>query len=190
MKCGGEKMLLANQDGEAVALGQYFDIGTCFYNAGGANEDHFQRTAFKLCFGVENGAVNLASVRIALYRHVEHGKAFLRRIQHLFCQQNAAGAGTEGRLLLHKRLQGVEKSVAGEELQECGRFSAGNNQAIDCRQLFRFANEDCLGTGITKGNGMRVIVALNCEYADARWVLCCGSQVLPLLTYIEIASFQ
>ena len=182
MECGCKNMLLADENREALALGEDFDTFACLHDAWGADVDHLQWAAFQLRFSFDDGAVDLASVGIAFHGRVEHGKALLCGIANLFCQQNASGAGAEGRLRFHEGLQSVEEAVAGEEFQECGRFAAGDDESVDVDQLLGLADEDGFGSGIAQGGGVGIEVALNGEDSDARRILCFDGQVpLPLL---------
>jgi hypothetical protein len=146
MECGGKNMLLADENREAVALGEDFDTFAGLHDAWGADVDHFQRSAseFRLC--LDNGAVDLASVGIAFHGRVEHGKALLRWIADFFCQQDASGAGAEGWLRFHEGLQRVEEAVASEKFQECRGFAAWDDEAVDVDQLLGLADEDGFGS--------------------------------------------
>ena len=160
--------MLADEGGEAVALGQYFNAFAGFYDARGADVDHLQWAACELCLGLDDGAVVLASVGVALDRYVEDGETFLRGVADFFCQQDASGAGAEGRLPADEGFERVEKAVAGEEFEEGGRFAAGDDEAVDVGQLFRLADEDGFGSGFAQGCGVGVVVALNGENSDVR----------------------
>ncbi len=182
MECGGKNMQLADENREAVALGEDFDTFAGLYDTWGADVDHLQWAPSQFRFGFDDGTVDLASVGIAFHRRVEHGKALLRWIADFFCQQNASGAGSEGRLRFHKGLQRVEEAVAGKKFQECGRFAAGDNEAVDVYQFLGFADEDGFGSGVAQGGGVGIEIALNGEDADAKRILCFDGQVpLPLL---------
>ena len=71
MEGGRHDLALANQDREAIALGQHFNGRTGLGNAWGADEDHLQRAAGKLGFGSQNGRVDLAPVSVALHDGIE-----------------------------------------------------------------------------------------------------------------------
>jgi hypothetical protein len=182
MECGCKNMLLADENREAVALGEDFDTRARFYDPWGADVDHLQRAAVQFRFTFDDGAVDLASVGVAFDGGVEHGKALLRRVADFFCQQDASGAGAEGRLRFYEGLQRIEEAVAGEEFQECGRFAAGDDEAVNVDQLLRLAYEDGFGSGVAQCCGVGIEIALNGEDTDARRILCCDGQVpLPLL---------
>src|SRR6185312_4549681 len=131
MKGCGEEVVLLDQDREAVALGEDFDAGAGLYDARGADVDHFERAAGELGGCGFNGAVDLASVGVALDGGVEDAEAGLRRMQHFLCEEDAAGAGSEGGFGLHKLLKRGEKAIALEELEEGGGFAAGDDEAVD-----------------------------------------------------------
>ena len=182
MERGCKNMLLADENREAVALGEDFDTFASLYDAWGADVDHLQWAAFQLRFSFDDGAVDLASVGIAFHGRVEHGKALLRWIADFFCEQNASGTGAEGRFRFYKGLQRVEEAVAGEEFQECGRFAAGDDEAVDVYQLLGLADEDGFGSCIAQGDGVSIEIALNGEDTDAGRILRFDGQVpLPLL---------
>ena len=182
MKGGGEDVLLADQGGGVVAFGEDFDTGPGFYDAGSADVDHFERAAFQLGFGGDDGAVDLSSVGVALDGGVEDGEAFLRGIQDLLRQQDAAGAGAEGGLPVDELLQRAEKAIAGQELEEGSRFAAGNDEAVDVGQLFRLADEDGFSSGAAQGGSVGIEIALNGEDADFR-LLRAGQVPLPPVLY-------
>lgn len=182
MECGCKNMLLADENREAVALGENFDRCAGPHDARGADVDHLQRAAFQFRFAFDDGAVELASVGVAFHGRVEHGEALLRWIADFFCQQDASGTGAEGWLHFHEGLQRVEEAVAGEEFQECGRFAAGDDEAVYVDQLLGLADEDGFGSGIAQCGDVGIEIALNGEDADARRILCFDGQVpLPLL---------
>lgn len=189
MECGGKNMLLADENGEAVALGEDFDTFAGLHDAGGADVDHLQWAAFEFRCGFDDGAVDLTSVGIAFHGRVEHGKALLRGVADFFCQQDASGTGAEGRLRFHEGLQSVEEAVAGEEFQKCGRFAAGDDEAVDVYQLLGLADEDGFGSGVAQGGGVGIEVALNGEDADARRILCFDGQV-PLPYFFADSLFS
>ena len=183
MECGCKNMLLADENREAVALGEDFDCCAGLYDAWSADIDHLQWAAFQFRFGFDDGAVDLASVSVAFDCRVEHRKALLRGIADFFCQQDASGAGAEGWLRFHEGLQRVEEAVAGEEFQECGRFAAGDDESIDVDQLLGLADEGGFGSGVAQCDGVSIEIALNGEDTDAGRILRFDGQVpLPLLS--------
>ena len=179
MECGGKNMLLADENREAVALGEDLYSFAGLHDAWGADVDHFQRSARELRLCLDNGAVDLASVGVTFHGGVQNSEAFLRWIEYLFCQQDASGAGAEGRLYFYEGLQRVEEAVAGEKFQECRGFAAGDDESVDVDQLLGLADEDGFSSGVAQGGGVGIEIALNGEDADARRILCCDGQVPP-----------
>ena len=137
-----------------------------FHDAGGADEDHFERAAGELRFAGLDGGVDLAAVGVALDGGVEDAEALLRRVRDFGGEQDASGAGAEGGLGADEVLEGGEEAVALEKFEEGGGFAAGDDEAVDCGELLGFADEDGLGAGFAQGLGVGVVVALEGEDAD------------------------
>src|ERR1700761_6165031 len=78
MEGGGEDAALADEDGEAIAAGKDFDIGTGFNDAWGADEDHLERLGTELRWDGEDRRIDLAAVGIALYDGIKEAEANLR----------------------------------------------------------------------------------------------------------------
>ena len=77
MESGGEDVSLLDQDGEAVALGEDVDTGSGLHDTRGADVDELHGAAFEFCRRGFDGAVDLASIGVALDRCVEDGEALL-----------------------------------------------------------------------------------------------------------------
>ena len=75
MEGGGQDAALANQRGEAVALGEDLDAGTVLDDARSADEDHLQRAAGEAVCGGDDGRVDLAAVGVALDDCIEQPQA-------------------------------------------------------------------------------------------------------------------
>ena len=138
---GGEEMAFADEDGEAVAGGEGFDVGAGAGDAGGADEDHLEWAAGELGRGGEDGGVDLAAVGVALDGDVEGGEGRLRGILDVLGEQDGAGAGAEGRRGLDEGLEGVEEAVALEEFEEGGGFAAGDDEAVEIGEFGWGADE-------------------------------------------------
>ena len=83
-------------------------------------------------------------------------------------QQDTAGAGAEGRLFGDEALQRFEQAVAFQEFQECSRFAARQDQAVEAVQLRRFSYLDGIGARLFQRLGVSGKVSLDGEHADAR----------------------
>lgn len=166
MKRSGEQVTLTDEDGEAVAFGEGFDIGAGVGDAGGADEDHLERTAFELGWRGENGGVDLATVGVALDGDVEDGERFLRGIFYLLCQQDGSGAGAEGWGGFDEGLQDVEEAVALKKFEESGGLAAGDDEAVEVFELCRVADELCGDAERFEGFGVGFKCALQGEDAD------------------------
>jgi hypothetical protein len=185
---GGQQIFFADEGGGVVAFGEDFDSRAGFHDPWGTDVDHLERSAWEFGVGGDDGAVDLASVGVALDGGVEDGEAFLRGIEDFLGQKDAAGAGTEGRLLADEALEGIEEAVAGEELEEGGGFAAGNDEAVNVGQLFRLADEDGFGSGVAEGCCVGIEISLNGEDADDRFF---GAGQIPLpLFFTGIVYFQ
>ena len=167
MEGGGHEVALLDEDREAIAFGEDFDAGAGFGDAGRANVDHFERTAGELRVGGLDGGVDLAAVGVALDSGVQDAEALWRGMGDLVGEQDAAGAGAEGGLVLDEGAERGEEAVTFQEFEEGCGFTAGNDEAIDCAELFGFADEDGLGSGFAEGLGVGIVVALDGENADA-----------------------
>jgi hypothetical protein len=66
-----------------------------------------------------------------------------------------------------------------EEFEHRRRFAARENQAIQIRQFFGFADQDCSRAEDYKGASVGLIVALEGKYADCdRLAVACAVSVL------------
>ena len=166
MEGGGEDVSLLDEDGEAGALGEDVDAGSGLHDAGSADVDELERAAGEFGVGDLDGAVDLASVGIALDRGIKHAKAGLGGVRNLFCKQDAASTGSEGGLAFDEFLERAEKAVALEKFQEGGGFTAGDDEAIDFGKLLGLTDENRFCSGVAEGCGMSVEIALDGEDAD------------------------
>jgi len=130
VKGGGEQMAGADQGGEAVAGGEGFDGGAGEADAGGTDEDHFERAAGEGGVGGEDGGVDLAAVGVAFDGDVEGGERALGRVFDVVGEQDGAGARAEGGSGADPGLENVEEAVALEEFEHGGGFAAGHDEAI------------------------------------------------------------
>ena len=166
MEGGGEDVSLLDEDGEAGALGEDGDAGSGLHDAGSADVDELERAAEKFGVGDLDGAVDLASVGIALDGGVEDSEAGLRGVGDFFCEEDAASAGSEGGPGGDERLQRAEEAVTLEEFEERRGFAAWDDEAVDVVELLRLADEDWGGSRFAKSGGVGVEVALDGEDAD------------------------
>jgi hypothetical protein len=138
---GGEQVALADENREAVAGGEGFDLWAGMRDARGADEDHLQRAAWEFGGGGEDSGVDLAAVGVALNGDVECGEGSLRGVLHVFCEEDCARAGTEGWRRFDEGLEGVEKAIALEEFEERGGLAARDDEAVEAGQLGRGADQ-------------------------------------------------
>src|SRR5260370_526502 len=153
----GEKIALANEDGEAVAGGEGFDRRAGADDARGADEDHLEWAAFEFGGGGEDGGVDLAAVGVPLDGDVECSEGFLGGAFAVSGEEDRAGGGAEGGGGVDEGLEGVEEVVALEELEHGGGLAAGHDEAVD----FWWAGEviggaDELGGGSESLQGLDV----------------------------------
>src|SRR5271154_4907132 len=120
---GSEEVAFADEDREAVAGGEGFDVGAGVRDAWGADEDHLEWAAFKFRRLGEDGGVDLASVGVALDGDVDGGEGGLRGVLDVLREEDRAGAGAEGWSGFYEGLQSVEEAVALEEFEEGGGFA-------------------------------------------------------------------
>lgn len=66
VKRGRQKMSLSDEDWKAITLSKHFDVRTRLKDARRADKDHFQGSSGELGFQCLDGAVNLATIGIAL----------------------------------------------------------------------------------------------------------------------------
>ena len=167
MEGGGHDVALLDEDGEAVAGGEDLDAVAGFYDAGRADVDHFERAAGELRVARLDGGVDLAAVGVALDGGVEDAEALLGRVRDFSREEDASGAGTEGGFAGDEVLEGGKEAIALEKFQKRGRFAAGDDEAVNGGELFRFADQDGVGSGFAEGLGVGVVIALDGEYAYA-----------------------
>ena len=163
MESGGEDVSLLDQDGEAVALGEDVDTGSGLHDTRGADVDKFHGAAFEFCWRSLNGAVDLASVGVALDGGIEDGEALLRRVGDFFSKKDASGAGAERGACADKGLKAAEEAVSLEEFEKGGGFAAGDDESVDAVELLGLADKNWFGSGFTQGRGVRLEVALDGE---------------------------
>ena len=174
MEGGGEEMALADEDREAVAGGEGFYVGAGAGDAGGADEDHLQWSAFEFGRGGEDGGVDLAAVGVALYCDVHGREGGLRGLLDVFGEEDGAGAGAEGGGVLDEGGEDVEELVALKEFEHGGGLAAGDDEAVDgwlAVEGGEFAGgADELGrdTEGLQGFGVGLVGALQGEDADGQ----------------------
>lgn len=171
---GGHEVTLADEGGEAFALGEDLDGGTGAGDAGGADEDHLERTAGKGSLGGEDGGVDLASVGVALDDGVEEAEGTLGRMENFASEQDGSGTCAEDGFGLAEQLEGVEEAAALEEFEHGGGFAAGEDEAFEGVRGWAVEAEvlggfDERGDGAAVGEGLGVggVVALEGEDAYA-----------------------
>src|SRR6266853_758439 len=96
-------LALAHQHGIFAFGCDYFYSRTRAFNFGSANEDHLNRLIEKA--PLADGAVDLPAIGIATYGNVERAQASLLWVLDFGREQDASGAGSEGRLQAHKIFQ-------------------------------------------------------------------------------------
>src|ERR1700723_2856787 len=158
MEGGGEEMALADEDREAVAGGEGFYVGAGAGDAGGADEDHLQWSAFEFGRGGEDGGGDLAAVGVGLY-----------------CDGHGREGGRRGLLgVFGEGGGGVEELVALKEFEHGGGLAAGDDEAVDgwlAVEGGEFAGgADELGrdTEGLQGFGVGLVGALQGEDADGQ----------------------
>jgi hypothetical protein len=91
-----------------------------------------------------------------------------------------SSAGPEGGLLAAEGLQSFKEVALGQKLEHGGRLAARQNQPIQAGEFLRFAHLCRLGPGSCQGFSVSAIIALNCQYADARPRAFCRQPCSPL----------
>src|SRR5271170_2173743 len=158
----GHQLSLPYQHGEALAVGEHFNIRANFDDAWRAYVDHLQRAAEQGSLLSEDRAIDLAAVGIALDRGIEDAEAGLGWMDNFFRQQNAASAGAKSGISLDEFLELTEKAVAFKKTEHGGRLAAGNDEAVEAAQLLGSADHHRLSPGVDQGPRMGGVVALNC----------------------------
>src|SRR5437588_8594325 len=113
-----------------------------------------------------DGAVDLASVGVAAYAHVQGSERYLWRILHVVRQKNSAGAGAKGRLGSDKVAQLIEKSLLFKEVQKGAGLASGNHNGINGIQLLRLAHQEHLDAQPLQHGPVGVVVALDGQDPD------------------------
>lgn len=163
----GHHAPLADKRRGAVTKSKGLHAGADFGKAWSSNEDHFQRTAGKIRFGVEDGRIDLPAVGVAFDHGIEHSDAGLRGIPYLARQKNGAGAGPEDRLRAAELFQSLKETMPLQELQHGRRFATRQNQSVETGKILRLAYFDRYGVHLFQRRGVGGIVALNREDTDA-----------------------
>src|SRR5581483_2597422 len=160
MKRGRHDLALADENRIVAFAREDFHLFPNALDLGSADEDGFERAAGQGSFGGVDG-------------DVERAQALLFGPGHLTREQNCAGACAERRFRAHEIAQPALK-FRTEKLQECGRFSAGDDESVEVVELFRLAHQDDLGPELLEPAAMRVEVALQCENTNRH-----GNKTLP-----------
>ena len=101
------------------------------------DELRFNRMSVSLNCERRGERVNLTAVKIPVSRDVDESKALLRGVVHLARCENGAGADAPYRMCKRESLKVTLHAVAFYESKHCGAFSAGEDQSIDTREIFR-----------------------------------------------------
>lgn len=166
MESRGEEVAFADQDREAVACGEGFDLWAGAGDAGGTDEDHLEWAAFDLGWDGEDGGVDLAAVGVALDGDVERVEGGLRGMLNVLGEEDGTGAGAEGGSVLDEAGEGVKELIALEELEHGGGLAAGDDEAVEIDQLFGGANKLGGDAKVGEGLGVGLVSALKGEDAD------------------------
>src|SRR5450432_1766832 len=129
---------------------------------GGADEDHFERgvgVAVAGEYSFADGAVDLAAVGVADDAHVDGAEAGLRGVFYFGGEEDGSGTGTEGGLGVDELLQLCE-SFFSQQFQECARFAAGDDQAVDVIELVGLFDEHDFGAEFFEAAAVGVKIAL------------------------------
>src|ERR1700761_168319 len=105
MEGGSQQSALPHQHWKTVPLRHYFDSIAHTGNAWGTDVHHLQGTTGQAGFAGSDGAIDLPAVGVPLHADVHDREALLWRRGDFASQQDAAGAGAEGRLFGHKTLK-------------------------------------------------------------------------------------
>lgn len=178
MEGGGENVVLANQDREAVATGEDLDARTGGDDARGADEDSFEGYGVRaeIAGGVEveiqgeDGGVSLISVGVAFDDDIDGGEAVLGGVADFAGQKDGSGAGAEDWFLGGEGAEVFEKAAAMEELEHGGGFATGEDEGVDLCEGFSSLYERRDRSDFGESGGVRFIVALEGEDADTRLV--------------------
>ena len=165
MEGGGEDVAFTDEDRKVVAGGESFDLRAGVSDAGGTYEDHLEWAAGEFCRLGEDGGVDLAAVGVALDGDVKDSEGFLRRVQHVSCQENCSGAGAEGWRGCDEGFEGSEEAVALEEFEEGSGFAAGDDEAVQIDEFGWGADEFCRRAESSEGFGVGFECALEGEDA-------------------------
>ncbi len=134
---------------------------------GRANENHFERLVVQSCFAGDDVAVDLAAVAVAKDGHVEEAEGILFRIFYVGGEQDCAGAGAENWTVRRDELSdGFVEAFFLEELELCGAFAAGKDQAVAAFEIGGRADLDGVGAEIGEHFCVGGEVALDSEDSD------------------------
>lgn len=164
-RCGHE-FSLSDKYWEAVAAGQYLNLGTGLDNARGANENHFKRFAGKRRWRDEDAGVNLAPVSVSFHDRVERAQAALNGIAHVAREQDSAGAGAERGVGVNEFFQTIKEVAALKESEHRGGLATGKDEAVDQIEFVGIADRHGGSAGFREGGGVGGVIALDGEDTD------------------------
>ncbi len=120
-------------------------------------------------FDVGDERVDLATVRVALDRDVEHAERRRRQPVGRACEQDHARAGAEHRPLAHESLERCAQPGGLEQAQHGRRLAAGQHQCVEPLEVARAASRAPASTP-SASSVARVAgeVALQAQHTDAR----------------------
>lgn len=132
-----------------------------------ADEDHLERRPGQRRRRRENGRVDLPAIGVAFNRNIERMERGLRRIQHRVGQQDAAGAGAEGRLTANEEVQRPKEAATLQVFKKRSRFAARDNQPVERLELMWLPNQHSVSAKLPKHGRMNIVSALQGQHADS-----------------------
>lgn len=163
---GGEDATVADEHRVAIAVGERLDARSKPCDPRRANEYHLYGAAGECGLGAEDHRVVLAAVGVAFHCDIQRGKASLRRVLHLFGEQNTAGARAEHGLGVNERVEHLVKAGALQMLEESSGLAARNDKGVEVLQVFGLADEARGRAKFGKSLGVDLKGALKGEDTD------------------------
>jgi hypothetical protein len=164
MKCGGEEILVLNEDGLARIFGENIESGAGTFDDGAADENHFERVGLQFGRAEENVAGDLAAVGVAKNGHVHEAKRGLGGIFDFGGEKNCASTCTEnGAAGVCEIANCVVEAFFLEELKLRGAFAARKDETIALFEVGDSANFERFRGELAQARRVGLEVTLNGE---------------------------
>ncbi len=168
MKCSRQQPPLPDQCRRPIARSQRLYRRSRPHNPWRSDEHHLQRPTRQRRLRRQYRRLILPPIRVPLHRNIHHPKRSLRRVRHLFRQQNAPRARPKYRLRVHEPIQRIIEPCPLQMLQKRSRLPTRQHQPIQPLKLFRLPYQTRTRAQLSQSLCMDIERALQRKHAD-RW---------------------